>query len=90
MSYIKREAIHKMLDEMLDINIGVGAMMSEQCVRELIEDTPAADVVEVVRCKDCKHGQNCPRLGVICEYQQDKIQPYRHFCSSGERGHWGE
>lgn len=48
------------------------------------------DVVEVVRCKDCKHGQNCPRLGVICEYQQDKIQPYQHFCSSGERGHWGE
>lgn len=48
------------------------------------------DVVEVVRCKDCKHGQNCQRLGVICEYQQDKIQPYRHFCSSGERGRWRE
>lgn len=45
MSYIKREAIHKMLDELLDINIGVGAMLSEDCVRELINDTPAADVV---------------------------------------------
>ncbi len=24
-------------------------------LRELLEDTPAADVVEVVRCKDCVH-----------------------------------
>lgn len=24
-------------------------------LREVIEDTPTADVVEVVRCKDCKH-----------------------------------
>lgn len=50
--YIAKKAIHKMLDEMLDINIGIGAMLSEDCVRELINDTPAANVVEL----PCKMG----------------------------------
>lgn len=47
-------------------------------------DQPTADVVEVVRCKDCKHGQ-CQRFGVICEYHQDILNPFKHYCSSGER-----
>lgn len=28
-------------------------------LREVIEDTPTADVVEVVRCKNCKHWGSC-------------------------------
>lgn len=53
---------------------------------DLINDAPTEeDVVEVVRCKDCKHGQAQRRLGVICEYEQDKIRAYNSFCSYGER-----
>lgn len=52
---------------------------------DLIKDADTIDAVEVVRCKECKHGQWQKGLGVICEYQQDKIQPFGHFCSSGER-----
>lgn len=49
----------------------------------------AVDFVEVVRCKDCKHGQwdsyRGQRRGVTCEYDQDKIMPFNHFCANGER-----
>ena len=43
-----------------------------------IEDAPAADVVEVVRCKDCKHWDfgDC--------YRQELTRP-DDFCSYGER-----
>ena len=42
--------------------------------------------VQVVRCKDCKHGQPQKRIGVICEYDQNgPIRAYTSFCSSGER-----
>ena len=57
----------------------------------IVMTAPAADVVEVVRCKDCKHGQrnNSGQLRgrYICEYHQDYaplFSPY-HFCSNGER-----
>lgn len=46
----------------------------------------AVDFVEVVRCKDCKHGQPQKRIGVICEYDQNgPFRAYTSFCSSGER-----
>lgn len=49
-----------------------------------------ADVAEVVRCKDCKHGQknNYGQLRghYICEYDQDGVlKPINHFCGYGER-----
>lgn len=65
-------------------------------LRELLEDTPAADVVEVVRCKDCKYSR--PRNesekhryfeGVlICESCEMADEPvavcFDDFCSYGE------
>lgn len=44
----------------------------------------SATTVDIVRCKDCKHGQ-CQRFGVICEYHQNILNPFEHYCSSGER-----
>ena len=60
-----------------------------------ITDTPTADVVEVVRCKDCKHSSNHiePHLdnyGVQCG-NMCFCQPQQHwvrlngFCDEGER-----
>lgn len=47
-----------------------------------IDKIPAADVVEVVRCKDCAIPHNrftgCPKLNGL-------IPPENHFCSFGER-----
>ena len=47
-----------------------------------INRIPAADVVEVVRCKDCKH---CERG--ICYYPKVRYVSHdkNHFCGYGER-----
>lgn len=54
---------------------------------DLVEELPAADVVEVVRCKDCKHSTPCEEI-IRC------LNPYglticdeNDFCSYGERRH---
>ena len=57
-----------------------------------IMEVPAADVVEVVRCKDCKMGFKKFVKGVKvieCQrYEYDDPRQYKHsndFCSYGER-----
>lgn len=52
---------------------------------QLLDEIPAADVVPVVRCKDCKHydiGGSC----IICGFQSRKPDD---FCSYGERKEGG-
>lgn len=51
-----------------------------------------ADVVEVVRCENCKHLtiQNSPTLYAYCEKTHYRFEPFKtdtrtHFCSYGER-----
>ena len=52
-------------------------------VMELLADTPTADAVEVVRCKDCvhRHRTTCPFL-IANAY---KTSSDDDFCSRGER-----
>ena len=50
--------------------------------RRLIEDAPAVDAVEVVRCCDCKFEgkeDDCPLLSIVSYTQLDD------YCSFGER-----
>ena len=51
-------------------------------IYNVIKSAPTADVVEVVRCKDCAIPHNrftgCPTLNGL-------IPPENHFCSFGER-----
>ena len=49
-------------------------------VLDSIDSQPTADVVEVVRCKDCKYKDSCLQK-VDCDYQYREID----FCSYGER-----
>lgn len=75
--YIEREAL---LAEYDRVHVGPpgGA-------RKLIAKAPAADVVEVVRCGQCKHWKinPCNLYGGYCRYCDNaKID---HFCSYGER-----
>ena len=59
--------------------------------QQLINSVPAADVVEVVRCKDCEHAQRQVLKksggfeGWVCEFDQEHFAAENHFCSLGIR-----
>ena len=58
--------------------------------QEIVKDIPTADVVEVVRCKDCKHYEcgKCQKILYIMDgYYQGTLEMKRSddFCSNGER-----
>lgn len=66
-------------------------------IEENIERLPAADVVEVVRCKDCRYFT--PQAGWgggQCSYLEDKFELSEvlmfddDYCSDGERKDGGE
>lgn len=50
--------------------------------RNIIYEIPTADVVEVVRCKDCQYANDC---GTICRYGVGRDVKPDHFCGYGER-----
>ena len=56
---------------------------------EVVASVPAVDAVEVVRCKDCKHGElNCnlkEKEYVVCELDEHHVWRPNGFCSYGER-----
>lgn len=99
--YIECEALLKDIEEMLDtaqqhINItgrGRGKTLWDGiykginfCKIKLLA-AHAADVVEVVRCKDCKHFTEGMAVG-MCKRISDKPiipMPYTNYCGFGER-----
>ena len=78
-------------DDFLDLFYVASAgqdKMFVKVVEQVVEDTPTADVVEVVRCKDCKHSREQDRVFGITDYKCSKhniscLSPY-DFCSYGE------
>ena len=63
--------------------------LSTKNVGQAIWNTPTADVVEVVRCKDCKHGTFCFDE-IKCKVDEEDwglilYHEPQHFCSYGER-----
>ena len=79
--YIKREAVFKQFDngeaDVVEIypdgsvDYGFGASN----IRDLVNSIPAADVVPVVRCKDCEHAERYERVdgtaGYYCGHPQN-------------------
>ena len=47
------------------------------------------DMVAVIRCRDCKHGQQVGGYGVLCEYGLEELRPMDHFCAWGEVRNFG-
>lgn len=47
---------------------------------DVVENMPAADVVEVVRCKDCKNHEQCS-----VEFEFANYDPDNAFCWEGKR-----
>ena len=81
MAYIKIEKAIAEIDKG-DLLVGNNA----EWAKEILYRTPAADVAEVVRCKDCKHSNDD---GTICRYSVGRAVEPEHFCSYGtpkERG----
>lgn len=82
--YISRQAAIDAIKETqiyvtLDYGIGSFPVISTETALNQIVDLPAADVVEVIRCKDCKHDSYCCRS--INPYGRNKMD----YCSYGER-----
>lgn len=52
----------------------------------VVQDAPAVDAVEVVRCKDCERRDKTADLtnDILCPYME-AIMPKNAFCSYGER-----
>ena len=87
--YIEREALLAELEDEIDfVSPFYNAEQNQyftmglRCAYRDAQRFPAADVVEVVRCKDCAIPHNrftgCPTLNGL-------IPPENHFCSFGER-----
>lgn len=75
--YIKREDA---------INAIFSNKFTPSVVRRVLRQIPSADVVEVVRCKDCKHYAYAPVNDGWNSCDRDAL--IRHesfFCASGER-----
>ncbi len=88
MSYIERdEAVKAIVEHPSNI-----APFTRKAI-EAIKNLPTADVVEVVRCKDCKHFTidegdclgNCNCQRIARNYGGEIYPEENHFCSYGER-----
>lgn len=88
--YIKREAAVKAVEK---YGLTNGVVWGRHtglaiCIASEIADIPAADVVPVVRCKDCKHlvAVNVNGKGIsTCRVSGMEVAP-DEFCSRGEKG----
>ena len=89
MSYIKREIL---LAEIMDCKIACvrkDSQIALESFERMVKWQPTADVVEVVRCRDCKHfteemiGDD---LEGFCKCVSGMLNPAPDFyCSYGER-----
>ena len=89
--YIEREALINKIFPIGMVDDGRYAIPAK-AVKTAIDDTPAADVVEVVRCKDCKHIEMVIDLigdyHCYCGNVDGKYitgVDFYDFCSHGER-----
>ena len=56
-------------------------------VKRVLMQAPTADVVEVVRCRDCKHFTEGMAIGMCKRDEYKPILPINanHYCSYGKR-----
>lgn len=98
--YIDREALLAELQEEIDFETPMYTeeqnkyfTMGLRCAYRDVKSQPIGDVIEVVRCKDCKHcyHRTIPNNERYeCEYYgcSDEVVDYvepTHYCSYGER-----
>ena len=82
MNYRKAE------EELYKPDIYKGIRIAYGDVFKAIESTPTADVVEVIRCKDCEYGEiDDPDLPsqYLCRYDGGSWNDENHYCCYGKR-----
>ena len=85
--YIDADVMKKNLEENY-VFIGFADLLND--IIEVIDTQPTADVVEVVRCKDCKHYQFADNRAFgmpvkMCEWFGFEDVDDDEFCSRAER-----
>ena len=82
--YIEREAAKR---ELLSwaVSINHPEYLIKDDALHIIDSAPAADVAEVIRCRDCKYHEDTHVTGFehCCLY--DLTMRYNDFCSYGKR-----
>lgn len=88
--YIEREKALEKVIEVKHHDPELSGVVLHRYIKEIdLKDIPAADVVEVVRCRECKHSYRID--GAKEEYDCAKMSafakffPGDHFCGYGER-----
>lgn len=92
--YIDSEQVVR---ELLSLSVtdglyGRGLSRGIELALSIVNRQDTTDVVEVVRCEECKHltMHNSPTLYAYCEKNHYRFEPFQtdtrtHFCSYGER-----
>lgn len=85
--YIEREALiedySSLIKKMVTAKNGLRPVSAE-VVLKYLSNFPAADVVEVVRCRDCKHSNFHEFQFAVC-WKRNNMVSKDGFCSYGER-----
>ena len=82
--YIEREAVKR---ELLSwaVSINHPEYLMRDDALHIIDSIPAADVVKVVRCKECKCHEDTSVTGFVRCCLYGLIMRYNDFCSYGKR-----
>lgn len=85
MSYIKAKEVLSLFNDLVNECVDKDDFYNRAF--DVVDAMPTADVVEVVRCKDCKYYEiHKPTITLNCE-REGKLVPMMpdDFCSYGER-----
>lgn len=85
MRYIDVELIKKQLEK---TSINAQTTFINTVLIGLLDNAPTADVVEVVRCKDCRYGEiddpDFPSQ-YLCHHHGESWNDENHYCSYGKK-----
>jgi len=90
--YIDADKLRKDVEDLHDCYNGFSDTYDKACIIGLIDEQPTADVVEVVRCKDCIYGIPT-RIDTVTMKFSDERYCNRHrmchfegyYCADGKR-----
>ena len=78
--YISREAAIKEILDLHDCYNGFSDTYDKACIVGALEEVPTADVVEVIRCKDCSKREICRTTNIWAVVPDDNW-----YCADAER-----
>ena len=85
------QALRETIDKHKDSEMFTRTVRAAENMIRIIDRMPSADVVEVVRCKDCKYNygiaNNCEyaKDDIVCCYWESDGLHSDDFCSRGKR-----